>query len=95
MQHWEGLIGDAWLTVRYEELVATQEGTSRRLLDHCGLAWEDRCLDFHIPAAPVSTASAVQVRKPLYSDSVGRWTHYTAQLQQLARDFEANGLAVR
>jgi len=95
MQHWQDLIGDAWLTVSYEELVSAQEATSRRILEHCGLSWEHRCLDFHSPTAAVSTASAVQVRKPLYTDAVGRWRHYAKQLESLARDFEINGLSVR
>ena len=95
MQHWQGVIGDAWLTVSYEELVSAPEATSRQILNHCGLEWEQQCLEFHKPTTAVSTASAVQVRKPLYTNSVGRWGHYAEQLESLARDFEARGLSVR
>lgn len=95
MRHWESVIGDAWLSVNYEELVSDQEGVSRRIVAHCGVAWEEPCLSFHSNAAAVSTASAAQVRRSLYSDSVGRWRRYAAQLEPLARELEAHGISVR
>ena len=95
MRHWESVIGDAWLSVSYEELVGNQEGVSRRILSHSGVAWDDGCLSFHSNSAAVSTASAAQVRRPLYSDSIGKWHRYAAQLEPLARELEANGIAVR
>ncbi len=95
MRHWESVIGDTWLSVSYEGLVADQEGVSRKIVSHCGLAWEERCLDFHNHSAAVATASAAQVRRPLYSESVGKWQRYADQLEPLARDLEANGISVR
>ena len=95
MRHWESVIGDAWLSVSYEELVTDQEGVSRKIVSHCGLAWEERCLDFHSNSAAVATASAAQVRRPLYSESVGKWRRYADQLEPLARDLEANCISVR
>lgn len=95
MRHWEDVIADAWLPVRYEELVADQEGVSRRIVAHCGLAWEDRCLDFHNHFEAVTTASAVQVRRPVYSGSVGRWLSYANELEPLARYLEANHIAIQ
>ena len=64
---------DAWGTAVCEDIIADQEGETRRLLAFCGLDWDARCLSFHENDAPVSTASAVQVRSPLYASSVGRW----------------------
>lgn len=60
----------------YEALVADQEGQTRQLLAFCGLEFDPACLNFHENAAPVATASATQVRQPLYSSSMGRWKSY-------------------
>ncbi|MCR9077908.1 MAG: sulfotransferase [Hyphomonadaceae bacterium] len=60
----------------YESLVADQEGQTRQLLAFCGLEFDPACLNFHENAAPVATASATQVRQPLYSSSMGRWKSY-------------------
>jgi Sulfotransferase family len=95
VRHWEQVIGDAWLPVRYEELVADQETVSRRIIAHCGLGWEESCLDFYSRAAPVTTASATQVRRPVYIDSVGKWRSYANELAPLARYLEANDVSVR
>ena len=85
MQHWRDVLGDALLVVRYEELVADQEGVSRRLLAHCDLAWDSDCLDFHLRRSAVASASAAQVRRPLYATSVGLWRRYEQELAPLAR----------
>ena len=94
MRHWEEVIGEAWLSVSYEELVNDQEHVSQRIIKHCGLAWEEQCLNFHRQAAPVSTASAVHVRRPVYSNSVGKWRFYARELEPLARCLTANGIEV-
>ncbi|HTR00723.1 MAG TPA: sulfotransferase, partial [Candidatus Acidoferrum sp.] len=62
--------------VRYEELVDDLEGVARRIVARCGLAWDPRCLDFHRNTRAVRTASAMQVRRPIYRSSVGRWRQY-------------------
>jgi hypothetical protein len=94
MRYWEDTIGDAWLSVSYEELVSNQETVSRRMLDHCGLAWDERCLHFHEQTAAVTTASAAQVRNPMYPESIGRWRRYSRELGPLARHFETNGISI-
>ena len=66
--------------------------TAQRLLEYCDLPWEDACLDFHSNAAPTGTASAVQVRQPVYSSSVDKWRIYASQLRPLTEVFEANGI---
>jgi hypothetical protein len=83
MRHWQAVLGESLLVVRYEDLVLAPEPTIRRLLTHCGLSWNDACLAFHNQARAVTTASAVQVRRPLYSSSIGKWRHYAPQLQPL------------
>jgi hypothetical protein len=72
----EKLPEDRYLEVAYEDIVADLEGQVKRLLDFCDLPFEQKCLDFHDNASPVATASAAQVRQPLYSTSVGRWRKY-------------------
>lgn len=64
----------------YESIVADQEGKTRELLDFCGLDFDPACLNFHENDAPVATASATQVRKPLYSSSIDRWKRYRPAL---------------
>jgi tetratricopeptide (TPR) repeat protein len=79
MTHWHDVLPPGRiLDVRYEELVADVEKVARRVISHCGLDWDPRCLDFHRTERPVRTASAAQVRKPIYKHSVERWRKYEA-----------------
>lgn len=74
MAHWRAALpAGILLEVDYEELVADLEGQARRIVAHCGLPWNDSCLSFHKASRAVTTASAAQVRRPLYRSSVGRW----------------------
>lgn len=82
-QHWHKVLPGRILDISYADMVADQEGTSRRLLDHCGLAWEDGVLDFHKTKRPVRTASTWQVRQPIYTSSVERWRNYQPYLEPL------------
>ena len=79
----EHLPADRFLEVHYEHMVYEQEKQTRRLLNFCGLDWDEACLRFHENAAPVATASSVQVRRPLYSDSIDRWKRYGNKLNGL------------
>ncbi|MEO8464249.1 MAG: sulfotransferase [Gammaproteobacteria bacterium] len=92
LAHWQRVLPGKVLEVSYEALVAEQEPTTRALLEFCGLPWEARCLDFHTNAAPVATASSVQVRAPLYGTAVGRWRRYAAQLEPLIAQLRAAGI---
>ena len=83
MAHWEKLFPGDILEVAYESLVANQEEESRRLLAFCNLEWDDRCLNFHETERQVRTASAAQVRQPIYGDSVKRWKKYEKYLSPL------------
>ena len=91
--HWRAVLpADRYAEVAYEDLVADQEGQTRRLLAFCGLDFDPRCLAFHENAAPVATASSVQVRSPIYASSVGRWRRYGAGLAPLRQALEAAGI---
>lgn len=83
MAHWRRVFPGRVLEVQYEELVQEQEAGTRRLLAFCGLPWDDACLHFEANEAPVGTASALQVREPMYRDALQRWKHYEPQLQAL------------
>ena len=78
--------GELVRDVVYEDVIDDLEGQARRLVDYCGLPWDDRCLDFHRTSRIVKTASAVQVRKPLFRSSVQRWRKYEAWLDPLLRE---------
>ena len=80
MAHWHEVYPGMILDVPYESLVEDPAGWTRRLLDHCGLAWSDRCLAFHMLERRVKTASNLQVRKPIYGSSVARWKRYERHL---------------
>jgi hypothetical protein len=85
MDHWDEVLPGKVLHVSYEDLVREPEAQIRRLLAHCGLAYESACLAFHETKRPVRTASAEQVRQPLYSSAVGYWRHFEVQLEPLRR----------
>ena len=78
-------VADRIIDVRYEDLVADQESQTRRLLDYCDLDWDEACLSFHESDTAVTTASAVEVRQPIYRTSVGKWKNYRSQLAPLER----------
>lgn len=94
MQHWRRVLPGRILEVDYEGIVDEQEESTRRLLEFCGLPWEDACLRFEDNEAPVSTASAVQVREPIYRTALQRWRRYEAQLGGLRELLESEGIAV-
>ena len=77
MEHWRRVLPPGtMLEVQYEQVVADVEGEAGRIVSHCGLGWDDACLSFHDTERSVRTASAVQVRQPIYRSSIGRWRAY-------------------
>lgn len=88
MEHWRKTLPVPMLEIEYESLVHEHEATCRRLIEFCGLEWDDRCLEFHKAERPVHTASNWQVRQPLYSSSIGRWRRYEKHLGPLQRELD-------
>ncbi len=89
MEHWRAVLPpEAMLEVQYEDVIGDLENQARRIIAYCGLEWDDACLAFHTAARPVWTASATQVRRPLYSSSVGRWRPYKDMLRPLLEVLE-------
>ena len=85
MDHWDATLPGKVLHLQYEELVRNPETSIRRLLEHCRLPFEAACLSFHKTQRTVRTASAEQVRQPLYTSGVGYWRHFERELEPLRR----------
>lgn len=94
MSHWKSVLPDGFLNVRYESLVDDQEAVSREIVAFCGLDWEPACLEFHRSTTPVATESAAQVREPIHRRALGRWRHYEARFEPLARKLREAGIDV-
>ncbi|MBN9671130.1 tetratricopeptide repeat-containing sulfotransferase family protein [Roseibium aggregatum] len=88
MEHWAKVLPVSLYELSYEKLVESQETESRALLERTGLDWEDACLEFHKGESPVTTFSNLQVRRPMFHSSIGRWKKHADQLGPL---FEALG----
>jgi Flp pilus assembly protein TadD len=91
MAHWQDVLGDRLISIRYESLVADQSNETRRLVEACGLPWNDACLSPHRNPAPSLTQSAVQVRQPVYSEAVEQWRSFKTQLAPLAARLKSEG----
>jgi hypothetical protein len=90
MDHWrKALPRDVMLEVQYEEIVDDLSEQARRIIAHCGLQWDNACLEFHRTERVVRTASVVQVRQPIYRSSIGRWRDYEDLLQPLLLELKA------
>jgi hypothetical protein len=94
MDHWERMIPGVMLHVKYEELVTDAKAQTESMLDYCGLSWEQQCLDFHKLEDASTTASAVQIRQPVYKSSVGKWRNYSEQLQPVVEILEKAGIHI-
>jgi Sulfotransferase family len=95
MAHWRAVLpAGRILDVRYEDLLADLKGQAQRIIAYCGLPWDERCLAFHKTQRPVRTASATQVRRPLYTSAVGRWRVYEQYLGPLLDALAADARSV-
>ncbi len=83
MDHWRATLRVPMLEVRYEDVVNDPEGQARRIVAFAGLPWDDRCLKFYENRRAIGTASAEQVRRPVYDTSIGRWKRYERHLGPL------------
>lgn len=88
MDHWHSVLPGKVLDVQYEDVVADQEGQTRRILDFLGLPFEERCLRFWETERPINTASSEQVRKPIYTGGVNFWKNYEPWLGELKEILE-------
>ena len=95
MAQWRQVLpAEQFLEVDYEDLVRNQEKVSRQLIAHVNLPWEDACLAFEKNPQASLTASAAQVRQPMYRSSIGLWRRYATELRPLYEQLRAAGVAV-
>lgn len=95
MAHWQATMPGAIYEMSYEALVGDLPGETQRLLAFCGLDWQDGCVQFHQNPAASTTASAVQIRRPIYDTSIDQWRHYARQLAPLRSRLEAAGIEIK
>jgi hypothetical protein len=88
MDHWHEVLPGKVLDVQYEDVVADLETQVRRILEYCGLPFEDACMRFHETERAIRTASSEQVRRPIYSSSVNLWRNYESHLGELIQVLE-------
>ena len=94
MTHWNTVMPGVIYELAYEDLVEDVEQEARKLLDYCELAWDTRCVQFHQSQTASTTASATQVRQPVYKSSVNRWKSYEQQLSPLRERLGNLGIEV-
>lgn len=94
MDHWHKMLPGKILDVSYEKLISDQENISRQMINHCGLEWQDSCLQFHKNKDAVTTASAAQVRSPIYNSSIDKWRRYEQYLDPLKNILISGGIKI-
>ncbi|NNC78019.1 MAG: tetratricopeptide repeat protein [Woeseiaceae bacterium] len=92
MEYWRERFGDRFHEVEYEKIAADVEPNARALIEFLGLPWEEACLNFHQQTSAVTTASAVQVRQPAHTKSIGRWKRYEKHLAPMRQTLQEFGI---
>ena len=85
MDHWDAVLPGKVLCVEYEDVVADIETQVARILDYCGLPFEESCLQFHETERAIRTPSSEQVRQPIYSGALEHWRSYEPHLDELKK----------
>ncbi len=88
MDHWHEVLPGRVLTVQHEDVVRDLDTQVRRILDYCELPFENACLNYHETDRPIRTPSSEQVRRPVYTDSLGFWRHYETHIGELVEVLE-------
>jgi tetratricopeptide (TPR) repeat protein len=83
MDHWDKVLPGKVLRVQYEDVVADLETQVHRILDYCGLPFEESCVNFHTTERAVRTASSEQVRQPIFRSGLDQWEHFDPWLDPL------------
>lgn len=95
MDHWKSVLPGVIHDVKYEELISNLELQTRKILDHCNLGWESQCVKFHENPTASTTASASQVRQPVYLSSAGLWRNYEQELSTVANRLRDRGIDIQ
>jgi hypothetical protein len=83
MKHWHEIYPNDIYDIQYEKLIEDQEEETKKLIDYCGLDWEEKCLRFYENKRSVNTASSEQVRQPIYKGAMFAWKNYESELGPL------------
>ncbi|MCP4411189.1 MAG: sulfotransferase [Gammaproteobacteria bacterium] len=83
MSHWHTVLPGYIFDIQYEDLITDQETETRKMIDYCGLCWDEKCLSFHKSDRIVKTSSFSQVRRPINRNSIHIWEQYKKQLEPL------------
>ncbi len=83
MSHWHAVLPEYIFNIQYENLITNQEIETKKMIDYCGLCWDEKCLSFHKTNRHVKTSSFSQVRRPIYKNSVHLWEQYKKHLEPL------------
>lgn len=94
MNHWRAVLGDRLHEVIYEELVREPQRIGASIARHCGLTWSDAAIDIQNNRSASLSASAAQVRRPIYGTSSGRWRHYRRHLETLIATLRAHAVSL-
>jgi Sulfotransferase family len=92
MNHWRAVLGDRLQEIVYEDLVREPQRIGATIARYCGLTWSDAAIDIQNNRAASLTASAAQVRRPIYGTSSGRWRHYRRHLETLIATLRSHGI---
>ena len=95
MEHWRLAMPGAILDVDYEDIILDHEKEIRRIIDWCGLPWDPACLDYRKTRKAITTLSAPQVRRGIYSSSVGKWRHFEQQMAPVRKYLEQANIPFR
>lgn len=94
MSHWRASLGDALCEIFYEDLVKEPLRVAAAVARECGLAWTSEAIDVQKNASVSLTASASQIRRPIYGTSTGRWRHYRQHLEPLVAALRRHGVSL-
>lgn len=94
MNHWRACLGDALCEITYEDLVKNPAQVGAKVAEYCGLQWSEQALQIENRSMVSTTASAAQIRRPIYSSSTGRWRRYGRHVEPLRQALLRLSIAV-
>jgi len=94
VNHWRACLGDTLCEITYEDLVSNPSQAGAKVAEYCGLQWSEQALQIENRSMVSTTASAAQIRRPIYSSSTGRWRRYERHVEPLRQALRRVGIAV-